>query len=196
MKRIVVIFNLLMLAAVDVTAQSNKSGIYITQSDFENKKLSYATDNPLEKNKIHFHEFLNRPYVTVKHNGEKITLFKDDIFAYQKKGRVVRTSDFVSYTFVEKGVIWIYFKDLNIHLGKGVKRVRQYYYSVSGKQKIVPLTVNNLKKSFPDKPIFHQYLDAQFRTDADLSTYDRIQSKLKVNHLLETTIFETGTTAP
>lgn len=184
------------VTAMMANAQSEGNGVYLTQTDFENKKLSYSTNDRSAVNKIRFNEILGKPYLTIRHNGEKIILFKDDIFAYKKKGNIVRTSEFVSYNFLEKGVIWIYFKDMNVAQGKGMKREKKYYYSVSGKGRIIPLTIYNLKKSFPGKYTFHNFLDAQFRGDSELSLYDSFQKKFKVNHLLETTIFGTADAIP
>ena len=177
------------LIALLANGQNKSSGIYLTESDFENRKLSYSATDSTAKNAIHFHEFLQKPFITIKYNGEKIILFKDDIFAYQKKGKIYLSRDFVSYDFIEKGVIWIYSKEQTVQLGKGVKREKKYYYSISGKDKIIPLTIHNLKKSFPGKDVFHNFLDAQFRNDADLVSYNEIEKKYRVNHLLETTIF-------
>jgi len=70
-------------------------------------------------------------------------------------------------------------------LPKGTQRVRTYFYSTHGKGEILPLTVHNLKRSFPENDLFHIYLDAQFRTDADLARYDSYSNKYKVNNLLE-----------
>ncbi|MEJ7740870.1 MAG: hypothetical protein WKF97_25920 [Chitinophagaceae bacterium] len=192
MKKIFILFALVTIFGTFANAQSNQSGVYLTQADFKDKKLSYASNAESETNKIRFNDFLNKPFLTIHHNGEKIKLYKDEVFAYQNKGKVVFTRDFESYTFAEQGVIWIFFKDLNVSQGKGVKRERKYYYSVSGKDEVIPLTVNNLKRSFPDKHVFHNFLDAQFRRNADLNLYDSFAKKFKVNHLLETTIFETG----
>ena len=170
-------------------AQQNQSGVYLSQSDFENNKLSYASNAASGTNKIRFNEFFDRPFITVNHNGKKEQLFKDDIFAYKNKDNVVRTWNFTSYNFAEKGAIWIYFKDINVSKGKGVKKERKYFYSTSGNGEIIPLTINNLKRSFPDKHLFHDFLDAQFRRDSELSWYDSFEKKYKVNHLLETTVF-------
>lgn len=177
-------------------SQNDASGIYLTQRDFENGKLSYSTTEETEKNKIRFNEFIEKPFINIKHNGERIILFKDDIYAYQRKGKIVRTHDFVSYSFLEQGIIWIYYKDLTIPLGKGIKRERKYFYSVSARDKILPLTISNLKRSFPEKHAFHNLLDAQFRKDSELVSYNRLEKKFQVNHLLETAVFGTGNVIP
>ena len=182
--------------AIEVSAQTRNSGIYLTEMDFENQNLSYSVNDKAQTKKIRFNEFFDRPFVTIKNNGKTLKLYKEDFFAYQKKGRVVRTHHFVSYNLAEKGVIWIYFKDINNSVGKGSKRVRKYFYSVSGKSDIVPLTAYNLKRSFPLKSNFHHFLDAQFRRDSDLALYDEFQKKFKINYLLETTIFGSPVTQP
>ncbi len=169
-------------------AQNSSGGVYLSQDDFENNKLSYASNGKSETNKIHFNEFFDKPFINVNHNGEKTKLFKDDIFAYKNKSNIVRTWNFTSYNFAEKGTIWIYFKDLNVSKGKGNKRERKYFYSTSGAGEIIPLTIIHLKKSFPDKHLFHDFLDAQFSRDSELSFYDSFEKKYKVNHLLETTV--------
>ncbi|OQP60208.1 hypothetical protein A3860_34595 [Niastella vici] len=189
MKKIFVAIVFVAFSGTYANAQRVQSGIYLTERDFENNMLSYAGNTRAEINKIHFNEFFEKPFITVKHNGEKKQLFKDDIFAYQNKGTIVRTWNFVPYTFIERGVIWIYSKDQNVSQGKGIRREKKYFYSVSGKDEIIPLTINNLKRSFPEKHLFHDFLDAEFNSDADLAWYDSFEKKFKVNHLLETTIW-------
>ena len=162
-----------------------QSGVYITLDDFENNRLTYATGATSDENKIRFNEFIAKPYIIVKHKGEKVHVFKDEIYAYKNKGNIVRTWNFTPYYFVEKGPIWIYYRDVYTSLPKGTQRVRTYFYSTHGKGEILPLTVHNLKRSFPENDLFHIYLDAQFRTDADLARYDSYSNKYKVNNLLE-----------
>ena len=177
-------------------SQSKESGIYLTQLDFENGVLSYSTAAKNEKNKIRFNEIVEKPFINIRHNGEKIVLFKDDIYAYVKNSTIVRTHNFVSYNFLDRGVVWIYYKDITTPLGKGIKRERKYYYALSGSDKIIPLTVMNLKKSFAENYALHNLLDAQFRKDSDLASYNSLEKKFQVNHLLETTLFGTGNAMP
>lgn len=184
------------ILGIGANAQSHLRGIYLTQLDFESKKLTYSTGDPKDRNKIRFNELFGKPYITIRHNGEKIILFKDEIFAYGKKDNIVRTRGLISYNFIEQGVIWIYSRDISISEGKGIRRERKYYYSVSGKDEIIPLTVYNLKKSFPEKYLFHNFLDAQFKSDSDLASYNSFTNKFQVNHLLETTIFRTVNAIP
>ena len=188
MKKIVMALSFAAYSIMLANAQNRQSGVYITLNDFENNNLMYSTRATSEVNKIHFNEFIVRPFIIVKHNREKIQLFKDEIFAYRNKDKVVRTWNFVPYNFIDKGLIWIYDKEVYTE-GKGIRKERKYFFSTYGKGEIIPLTIYNLKRSFPDNHLFHVLLDAQFRSDAELSNYDSFEKKFKVNHLLETTIY-------
>lgn len=189
MKKIFMSLVLTALFGMYANAQRNQSGIYLNYADFNNNRLSYASNAASETNKIRFHEFSGKDFITVKHNGVKTILFKDQIYAYQRDdGKVVRTWNSTPYTLNEQGKIWIYYKDVNVSRGKGVQIERKYFYSTTGNSEIIPLTVNNLKHSFPDKYLFQNFLDAQFRYDAELSLYDNYTKKFKVNQLLETTL--------
>jgi hypothetical protein len=188
MKKIFISLSFAAFFGMLANAQNNLSGVYLSQGDFENNKLTYASNAASGTNKIRFNEFFEKPFITVNHNGKKEQLFKDDIFAYKNKGNIVRTWNFTTYNFVEKGPIWIYYKDFNVSQGKGVRKEKKYFYSNSGSSEIIPMTINNLKKSFPGKHLFHDFLDAQFRSNTELSYYDSFEKKYKINHLLETTV--------
>jgi len=136
MKKIVMSVAFATLFGLLANAQRNQDGVYLSQSDFENNKLSYATNSG---SKVRFNEFLDKPFITVNKSGKKEKLFKDEIFAYQHNGNVTRTWNFAPYIFLEKGVIWIYSREEYVSKGKGIRREKKYYYSVSGKDEILPL---------------------------------------------------------
>ena len=179
------IFMTISFVMVLVIAAHAQSGVYLSLEDFENNKLTYATNSESEENKIRFNEFIAKPYIIVKHNGEKVHVFKDEIYAYKNKGNIVRTWNFTQYYFLEKGAVWIYYKDVYTTHPKVIQRVRKYFYSTSGNGEIRPLTIYNLKRSFPRNDLFHVFLDARFRSDAGLSVYDSYANKFAVNDLLE-----------
>jgi hypothetical protein len=183
-RSICLIVSLIIATGVTTNAQN---GIYRTLEDFEKNKLTYTTRNDSVITKIRFNEFIARPYIIFKRRREKTLLFKDDIYAYKKKGNIVRVWNFTSYCFLEKGPIWIYYKDVYVSQPKGLQRERQYFYSINGNAPIQQLTVYNLKQSFADNYQFHLCLDAQFRSDTELAHYDNYGSKYKVNQLLEIT---------
>lgn len=171
----------LLVTGIMVHAQS---GVYLTCDDFENNRLTYATNDPVTDHKIRFNEFIAKPYLIIKHGNEKLHVFKDEIYAYKNKKDIVRTWNFTPYYFLEKGPVWIYYREVYASQPKGIQRVRKYFFSTYGKGDILPLTIDNLKRSFPNNDLFHFYLDARFTNDAELAHYDKYANKYKVNDLL------------
>ena len=117
-------------------------------------------------------------------------MFKDDTYAYKTvKGHVIRYWNENQYHLLEKGLVWVYYRDLNVSPGKGIRRERIYYFSVSGKDEIIPLTIWNLKNSFSNLKLFRNFLDGPFLSDAELSLYNNYAKEFQVNHLLKRTIY-------
>ena len=180
------IYLVLSITLFAITANC-QSGVYLSLEDFEQNKLTYATNATSDRIKIRFNEFIEKPFIIVKHNGQKIHVFKDEIYAYKNKNHIVRTWNFTPYYFLEKGPVWIYYKNVYVSQPKGMQRTRKYFYSTTGNSAILPLTVHNLKRSFPDNDLLHIALEAQFRNDSELAGYDNFANKFKVNYLLEKT---------
>lgn len=193
MEKIIMVFAFMGLIGIQARAQVNRSGIYLNFNDFKNNQLSYTNTDGSGTNKIHFHEFSNRGFITIKHNGEKTYLSKNEIYGYRlTNGQVTRIWEGIPYLLTEQRAIWIYYRDMDVSKGKGIQRGRKYFYSMAGNSEIIPLTIDNLKHSFPDKYLFQNFLDAQFSNDGELSLYDRFAKEFKVNRLLETTTFATA----
>lgn len=193
MKKIIMALIFMGLIGTQANAQGNQSGIYMRFNDFKNNQLSYTNTDGSGTNKIHFHEFSDKGFITVKHNGRKTYLSKSEIYGYRlKSGQVIRIWNREPYMLHEQRAIWIYYRDLDISKGKGIQKERKYFYSLAGNSEIIPLTIDNLKHSFPDNYLFQNFLDAQFRNDEELSLYDRFANEFKVNRLLETTTFATA----
>ena len=179
---------IILLVSAAGYAQDRDKGIYLTESDFEQSKLSYSASERKGKLRIKFNEFFKKPYITINENGDKKFIFKDEIFAYRNKKEVIRVWEQKPYVFVEKGPIWIYYRDFNFTRGKGYNTERQYFYSVSGTADIYPLSLNNLKQSFPPGHLYHDILQSNFTHDVQLALYHFAGGKFNINHLLETTM--------
>jgi len=178
---------IVLLVSATGFAQDRDKGIYLTEKDFEQSKLSYSGSEGIGRFRIKFNEFFRKPYITVSGNGEKKYIFKDEIFAYRNKKEVVRVWEEEPYVFVEKGPIWIYYRDFNFTKGKGYNSERRYFYSVSGTAGIYPLSLNNLKNSFPPGHLYHEILQSNFKHDIELALYHFAGGKFNVNYLLEST---------
>ena len=89
-------------------AQNTVSGVYKTYSDYTNQKLTFGIDCKTEKHKIKLHEFPNKPFITVVHDGKPHQLAKDSVFGYQLcDGNFVRFANNSDYHLTEKGDVWL-----------------------------------------------------------------------------------------
>ena len=88
------------------------------------------------------------------------------------------------YQVLEAKALYIYSLDVLVRKGTFDKA---YFFSVGPNGDLLPLTILNLKKQFPDNHAFHDLLDMWFKHDSDLTRYDQFHKMFKVNRLLEAT---------
>lgn len=174
------------LLTLNVTAQSENSGVYLNFNDYVNNKMSYGINCKTEKHKIKLNEFLNKSYITVIHNDQKINLGKDTIYGVVFCGEpLVRFQDKEHYYLAEKGLVWIFYKMENKASRKTFFTEKKYYFSAKGDGKLIELSKENLRNAFPENHKFHDMLDAQINSNVNIAEYDSFHKMFKVNHLLE-----------
>src|SRR5262250_782742 len=64
------------------------------------------------------------------------------------------------YQIVEAKALYIYSLDVLVRKGTSEKA---YFFSVGPNGDVLPLTILNLKKAFPDNHTFHDLLDMSFK---------------------------------
>ncbi|HKR05356.1 MAG TPA: hypothetical protein VJY62_12045 [Bacteroidia bacterium] len=177
---------LFILLSLNVMAQNENSGVYLTFNDYVNNKLSYEINCKTEKHKIRMNEFLNKSYITVIHNGLKHQLDKDSIYGFISCDEpLIRFQNKDHYYLTEKGLVWIFYRNESKTNGKIITVVKKYYFAAKGDGKMQDLSKANLMKAFPDNHKFHDMLDAEFKNETDIAAYDSFHKMYKVNHLLE-----------
>lgn len=163
------------------------SGIYRTAADYQNDNLSLSVDCRSSRHKIKLHNFLNKPYVDVLHEGKKYRFQKAELFGFRTcDGKRYRFYQNEEYQILETKTLTIYQHVVSEPglSGKGIQTVRRYFFSVGDTSVILPLTKRNLKEALPEQHAFHDVLDSQFSTD-DISAYDDFHKMFRVNHLLQ-----------
>ena len=60
-----------------------------------------------------------------------------------------------------------------------------YFFTTSASDALQPLTKMNLKKAYPNNHPFHDALDANFKEDKELNSYDDFHKMYKINWLLK-----------
>jgi hypothetical protein len=109
---------------------------------------------------------------------------KNLAYGYQNtKNENYRFYDNSSYKIVDTASFFIYYQYKEVTKGKGLVKTDEYYFSVKGDDAIIPLTISNLKKSFPEDNKFHYALDEFFKSDNDLLAYDNILNMYKLKYI-------------
>jgi len=186
MKNIKLLIAILILTGNSVLANVQSAppaagrGLYTSLTNFMNHKISYETST-----RIILNEFTASKYVKVVDNGNTVKLAKKDLFGFRDnnntdyrfyKNELYQILD-VTYFF-----IYTHYASSTVEKGKGNEKKETLYFSVKGTDELLPLTVENLKKAFPDNIKFHDLLD-NVRNDADLVKYDAYTKDIKVNYL-------------
>jgi hypothetical protein len=91
------------------------------------------------------------------------------------------------YTVLNKeGAITIYkYQHLSHSPKETEKYAPKYFFTSNSSDILTPLTKENLKKAFPGNHAFHDAIDATFKSDKDLTSYDTFHKMYKVNWLLQ-----------
>lgn len=169
-------------------AQKDSSGIYKTAEDYQVKKLSYAINYKTEKHKINDNLLFNDAAIKVKHRDSTYTLQKSSTYGYRStKGedfRFVNNKEYKILNPDEPLLIYVY-----QHPSHSPKEAEKYppwyYFSKDAASPATELTILNIKNAFPQNHAFHDAIDATFKTDAELTSYDSYHKMYKLNWLLK-----------
>lgn len=172
-----------LLVAIAAIAQEQK-GVYLTEADFLQNKLSFTKSQTEGKYKIIFNEYFQKPYITIKQDRKKTYLFKDEIFGYRNNKQVIRVWDQVPYTLVQRGPVWIYYRDLNFTNGKGYNTERKYFYSLNGSSSIMPLSRESVRRALNNGQISQSIIQS-LRNREEIVIYGGADQKFNPKEILE-----------
>jgi hypothetical protein len=164
---------------INAQTQSSKiTGLYLTSRDYLDHKLSYAD------NKIQVHNFWNSKYVTVTADGKKTMILKSNIFGYQDKDKkIYRFYQNEAFEIVDTTNFYLYTYEKLVPQGKGSKPTKAYYFSTDAGSKVLLLTEQNIAKGFVKNPKFKYMVEAEFKSDADLNSYDSQLKEYEIKEL-------------
>ncbi len=175
---------ILLLSVRDFTL-AQKSGIYVTSSDFDSGRVSFVKKEKL-KYKFQTDNLFNATYVKVVIGDSVFKFHKDSIFGYRDEYNV-------SYRFYHKRTYRIINPKDGILLysfsaiinPKGHHSSVSYFFSVNNSSSIYPLTKLNLKRVFSNDSNFHELIDMYFHSDNDLIAYDSFYKQYKINRIYQ-----------
>jgi hypothetical protein len=179
----------LTISALAGNAQSKSddgAGLYQHYDDYTKNSMSSFAPCDSKQSKIKLNDFFASTYVSVIHDGKKTRFQKDKLYGYHDCGgddyrfygnaiyKIIDTTDFYLYSRLE------------YPNKKGYPQaITNYYFSTTGSSNIAPLTTSNLEAAFPSQHEFRYLLEQQFRSDAQLASYDKYSKKYKVKYLFE-----------
>jgi len=154
-------------------------GLYLTYDDYVHHKLSYSGD------KVNLHEFLGQGSIVIVSNGKKTILSKQQVYGYHNNGADYRYFNKVAYQVLDTRGFYLYSLDKLTQVGKGPKPVQALYFSTKADATILALTETSLERVFATNQKFRYLVEAQFKSDDDLATYDNTLNEYKVKELYQ-----------
>jgi hypothetical protein len=90
-----------------------------------------------------------------------------------------------SYLILDTAGFYLYYKYESEEKlkGKELMKTEEYFFSKDAQSPIQLLNADNLKRTFPDNLPFHYAIDAAFRTNRDLITYDSYCGCYKLKYI-------------
>ena len=157
----------------------NQAGIYLSATDYANKKLAYADGAKINLN----NSVWEMPYITVNDKGKKVKLEKKNIYGYvNDQKEVVRIFNGGEYLLAEDGQIQIYIQTSHVAKSKGFNVIKTYYFSKSAIAEIIPLTRANLLKVYSANSGLSEALgDAGF----DYTAYNDVVHTYQINYIYQ-----------
>lgn len=77
---------------------------------------------------------------------------------------------------------------IEVAASKNQMGAKNYYFSSSASGEVKELTLTNLKNAFADNHKFHDALDAEFKSDSELTLYDSFHKVYRLNRLYSNTL--------
>jgi len=121
-----------------------------------------------------------------------VSKLENSAMGFQQKGvkgnyRIFQKS---SYRIVDTAGFYLYYRYVQFEQtkGKGLIKMDEYYFSKDSDTDIQPLTIENLKKAYPENHRFHYDIDAHFRSDRELMAYDPYSQSYKIKYLYKKSV--------
>jgi hypothetical protein len=195
---------LLLFTGYSTYAHSQKSiknkevvGLFITASDYKKNKLTVSVDKLHRGDQIKLKQFFFSSDIICLKQGKKTVYSKDSIFA-------IRLSNDENFRFINRNpclivdTTYLYIYAYNTvkteykQSGPITRRkellVTNYYFSVSGHEKVYALTLANLRKYALDNNSAHLAVCNAFTTDEMLGQVNDKTGVFKLNEIITNAI--------
>jgi hypothetical protein len=119
---------------------------------------------------------------------------KAEIFGFRAcDGTDVRFVRGTNFNVVRAGPLYLYLHEHRVSMGRsGSRLVTEYFFGTTAADSVRPLTLDALKRAYPENHRFHDLLDLAFRRDEDLIRYDEFHHEYRVARLLRESLQQPG----
>jgi hypothetical protein len=180
-----ILLGIILLLSIRNFTLAQKTGIYLTHSDFDSAKIAFVKKENL-KYKLRVDNLFNESSVKVVIGDSTYKFLKDSIFGYRDDDNVNhRFYNRKTYRILNPKECILLYSITTIVNPKGNQTAINYYFSVTASSAIYPLTKLNLKREFPDDSNFHELIDMYFNTDLDLLAFDSFYNLYKINRIYQ-----------
>ena len=157
----------------------DKSGLYLSATDFVSGRLSFEND------KFRADAVFKPSKVIVLLPHEKKLLNKNDIYGYRVNNSNYRFYEEISYKIIDTAGFYLYYlyKDEAYIKGKALVKTDRYYFSKTASSTILPLTRSALEEAFKNNNLFYSSLITSFHSDKELILFDAVQKQYRLKYL-------------
>ena len=171
-----------------------RSGLYITAADFESGRLADAIACQTDSRPVEPDAFSTGAQVQWPAGTASKRYPKAEIFGFRAcDGTNVRFVRGANFRVVRAPPLYLYQHEYRVSAGKGGFRLlAEYGFSTTAADSVRPLTLDALKRAYPENHRFHDLLDLAFRSDEELMRYDEFHHEYRVARLLRGTLEQAG----
>lgn len=169
------------LIVSEAVGQSDSSGIFLSIADYQRNRLTLPVSCKLKKNAIKLHKYVAKSFITTRFEGKKYKYNKVAVFGYKdcsKKNFRFFLDD--AYEIINTDGFWLYRQIAETDDWDHPHLYSIYYFSKDPSSIIYPLTKHNLKLTFKEKLQFVETLNASFRSDNDLHSFNWTKKKYRI----------------
>ncbi len=190
----IVIFLICIQSFLNLHAQIDSCGVYLTTLDYINRKLTRATNCNSEKASIKPHEFWsNSKYITLRYRGAKYKYGKAGLFGF----RDCRNHDYrffidSPYEIINRQYFVLY---RLAHISASSDFVGPeftYFFSKTLASGIYPLNKRYLKWAYRRNKAFASLLDSVFQKNDDLPNFDERNKEYRVIQIYRESVLQQG----
>ena len=166
-----------------------QTGLYITAADFVAGRLAEAAACQSDSRPVDRDSFGRSANVLWPGAASPSQHAKSEIFGFRAcDGTDVRFVRGANFRVVHAPPFYLYQHEYRVSMGKsGSRLVASYAFSATPADSVRPLTLDALKRAYPDNHRFHDLLDLAFRSDDELMHYDEFHHEYRVARLLRET---------